>query len=119
MRLLVLVALLSVGCAHPLRTGVRLSVGCSMVAHGADVATSMYASGAGIGKELTTTLVPFFSQPVAFATVKMATAVAANYAVLRLADDHPKWALALGAGQCVGISAIAAHNANVIRKARP
>ena len=105
------------GCA--LRTATRVSIGCSMVAHGADVATSMYGSGKGVVSELNPILAPSFDNPIAFGVTKMGIATAANYALLKLEPNHPQWALALGLGQCVGISAIAAHNAHVIRKATP
>ena len=108
----VLMLLLSTGCAQ----AVKVSVACSMVAHFADITTTAFVLGSGKGKELNTILAPFSDKPVALAGIKGSAAVGANWVLLELADDHPKWTFALGAAQCVGFSAVAAHNARIIRQ---
>lgn len=113
-----LIILLSVGCAHPLRTATRASVACSMTAHFVDLSTTMFAVGKGVGTELNPVLAPFAAQPVAMGFYKGGLSVAGNYPLLKYQADHPKLTLALGLAQCVGFSAIGAHNASVIRKAQ-
>ena len=105
----VLILTLSTGCAQ----AVKVSVACSMVAHFADLSTTMYALGSGRGTELNPVLAPFSDQPLALAAVKGSAAVGANWALLELAADHPRWTFTLGAAQCLGLSAVAAHNARI------
>lgn len=94
-----------------LRRSLHVSIGCSMIATGIDYGVTAYALGGGHLREANVLLAPLSDKPVAFGAVKMGTAVATNYLLLRMHEAKPKTSLAIGLGSCVTYSAVSIINA--------
>lgn len=115
---LIVIVLLASGCAHKMRTALRASVACSMIAHAGDLSTTMFAIGRGVGKELNPILAPHVEKPLLIGVYKGGLAVAGNYPLLTLQEQHPKLTLVLSLSQCAAFSAISAHNSAIISNAK-
>jgi hypothetical protein len=118
---IVAVTLLMLGRAAPAAAQewhphlLHYSIAASMVAHSADVATSMYALGRDPQRyrEANPILRPFADQPAAFGVVKMSMAVGVNYALLKMHAQHPRLALVASIAQTVAVGYVAHRNARL------
>lgn len=100
---------------HP--TVLHVSLGALMVAHGADVSTSMFVFGRDPDNyyEANPILRPFTEKPIAFGAVKMGLAVAATYSLLKLHPKHPRMALVVSVVQTVAVVYVAHRNAQQLK----
>lgn len=90
------------------------AVAGSIIAHAADISTTMYCRGARTCSEANPALRWLQDQPIAFAAAKMTVAVGMNYALLRLHKRHPKLTLALALAQVGGYGYISYRNAQTL-----
>ena len=85
-------------------------IGAAMVAHGADLATTMYCRGARTCAEANPALRWLQDDPVAFAAVKMGLAAGTSYALLRLHRSHPRIVTVMAVAQVGAFSYVAWRN---------
>ncbi len=97
---------------------VHVAIGSALVAHGADIATSMYLRGSDPihYREANPLLRPFQDTPIAFAVAKMGVAVAASAALLRIHHSHPRAAFWTACGTTALISYVAFRNNQLIQR---
>lgn len=78
----------------------HVTLAFDMVAHGADMASTMYCAGARTCREANPMFAPFINTPMAAGAWKMALASGSAYFKLRLHRQHPRvvfwWAAAEG-----------------------
>lgn len=110
--LLVVLALASPAFAQDSRL-LHGAIGAAMVAHAADISTTMFAKGkyGDRFREANPVLRPFAGDPVTFAVAKMGLAVGANYVLLKIHKTRPKTALAIAVAQVGLMGYVAHHNA--------
>ena len=95
----------------------HVAIGAYMTLQGIDNSVTMYLVGARLAREVNPILAPFMNRPIAFGAVKMGTAAATSYLLLRMHRKHPKrafWLAAAGSGLYLGV---VVHNARALRAA--
>ena len=93
----------------------------SMIVHGADISTTMYALGANPQgfREANPVLRQLVHDPVLFAVGKMGLATAVNYYLLRQHVRHPRLTFWASLAQTAVIGYVVHHNAQLIRHTTP
>lgn len=89
-----------------------------LAAHGADTATTMYAIGArpAAVREWNPVMRPLVRHPAAFGAVKLGTAGVTSWALCRTRAAHPRLTVWSASASAIGLSAVAVHNARVLRR---
>ena len=97
---------------------INLANGAALVAHSADLATTVNCLAAKTCTEANPLLVPHVQSPVTFFALKMGVALGSYVVKTKTKRAHPKLTLAFAIAETVAFSLIAAHNAKVHREAR-
>jgi hypothetical protein len=96
---------------------VDLANGAALVAHSADLATTVNCLAAKTCTEANPLLLPHVSNPKTFFALKMGVALASYAVKTKTKRSQPKWTLAFAVAETVAFSWIAHHNAKVHREA--
>lgn len=108
--------------AQILDRAIDLANGAALVAHAADLSTTVRCSTAGTCTEANPILRPFAGgddpSQVKFFAVKMGTALASYYVKTRTKRRHPTWTLVLATAETVTFFAIAHHNRSIHNRAK-
>lgn len=96
--------------------------GAALVAHSADLASTIRCTVGETCQEANAILRPFVGgpdpKPQAFFALKMGTAFGSFLLKTRLKADHPRWVVGVSVAETVAFFAIAAHNNRVHERAR-
>ena len=95
-------------------TAFRASMVAAVAAHGADLGSTMHCLGSGRCREMNP-LLARFEQPAVFGAVKMSVVGLQLWALAKLHERHPRWAIGLNLLSAGAFSAIAYHNTQVAR----
>jgi hypothetical protein len=92
------------------------AIAASIVAHGADLSTTSWALGKAGDRyhEANPVMKPFAGDPTTLAVAKMGSALAVNYALLKLHKRRPKTILAIAVTQSIAIAYVAHRNAALL-----
>jgi len=93
------------------------AIAASMLAHAADLGTTMYALGKDPDhfKEANPILRPLSDQPVAFSLAKFGVAVGLNYLLLKQHQRHPKATLIAAIASAVVTGYVAKRNHDLLK----
>lgn len=116
--LLLLIASVPAHAQTPRGPAMKVVIVSSLLAHAADLSTTMYALGRRPDalREGNPLFRPLIGHPATFGMAKMGVAVAVNYAFFRVSATHPKAAFWVGVTSSVLTAYVANQNVRQLRR---